>query len=253
MSTTQLIFIVMLVCTLCIISLWAAQLKRQKAIEKARNNIIYTAQIMQLHQIIEATATYLDDPLIQFLANRIDYSAKLLTRYKITPDKRCQHIIEQAQEWAIDPKMLRKQAQKEKPESQQKILSLLKSIIQHIRQGVMEHKVSRDQANQLAHATQFSKIKLNCYHHQQMAKEALKTGELKQGIDILKKVKALLERVSPLPADLQQQLIECQDLIDNTQQILKKQNETSSSNYLEEAFDKEEEQDQEWKKKKLYD
>lgn len=243
----------MLVCTLCIISLWAAQLKRQKAIEKARNNIIYTAQIMQLHQIIEATATYLDDQLIQFLTNRIDYSAQLLTRHKITPDKRCQHIIEQAREWATDPIMLRKQAQNEKPESQQKILSLLKSIIQHIRQSVMEHKISRDQANQLAHATKFSNIKLNCYHHQQMAKEALKTGELQQGIDTLKKIKALLDKVSPLPTDLQQQLSECQDLIDNTRQTLKEQNEKSSSKRLEEEFDKEREQDQEWQKKKLYD
>jgi hypothetical protein len=253
MSTTSLIFIVILVCALCIISLWAVQLKRQRAIEKARKTIIYTAHINQLQQIAEATAKYLDDQLIQFLASRIDYSAQLLTRHKIIPDKRCQHVIEQAQGWAADPKMLRKQARKGKPESQQKILSLLKSIIQHIRQGVMEHQVSRNQANQLAHATKFSKIKLNCNHYQKMADEALKTGELQQGINTLKKIKALIGKVSPLPTDLQQQLIECQGLIDNTQQTLNEQSENSSSKRLEEAFDKEEEQDQDWQKKQLYD
>ncbi|MGK0250211.1 MAG: hypothetical protein ACI910_002980 [Oleispira sp.] len=253
MSATRLIFIVILVCALCIISLWAAQLKRQRAIEKARKTIIYTAQITQLQQIAEATAQYLDDQLIQFLASRIDYIAQLLTLHKITPDKRCQHVIEQAQGWATDPKMLRKQSRKGKTEKQQKILILLKSIIRHIRQGVMEHQVSRNQANQLAHATKISKIKLNCNHYQKVAKEALKTGELQQGINTLKKIKALLAKVSPLPTDLQQQLIECQDLIDNTQQTLNEQSENSSSKRLREVFDKDEEQDQEWQKKKLYD
>jgi flagellar basal body-associated protein FliL len=48
MSTTLLIFIVMLVCALCIISLWGVQLKRQRAIEKSRQNIFYTAQTKNL-------------------------------------------------------------------------------------------------------------------------------------------------------------------------------------------------------------
>jgi hypothetical protein len=253
MSTTSLVLIAVLICALCVASLWVVQLKRQRAIERARKTIIYSSQINQLQQIAEATARYLDDQLIKFLASRIAYSAQLLSRNKITPDKRCQHIIEQAQSWATEPKILRKQARKGKAESQQKTLILLKSIIQHIRQGVMEHQVNRNDASQLANATKFSKIKLNCHHHQQLADEVLKKGELQQGIHALKKIKTLLNKVSPLPTDLKHQLIECQGLIDRTQLTLNEQSESSSKKRLEEEFDKQEKQDQDWQKKQLYD
>ena len=256
MSTTSLVLIAVLICVLCLVSLWVAQLKRQRAIEKARKTIIYTAQINQLKQVAEGTAKYLDDELIKFLAQRIEYSAQLLTRHKIIPDKRCLHTIEQAQGWASEPKSLRKQARKGKAETQQKCLTLLKSIIQHIRQGVMEHQVSRSEANKLALATKISKIKLSCQHHRQQAEEALKSGELQQGNASLKKIKALLSKISPLPTDLQQQLIECQGLIDTTQSTINEQSDNLSSKRLEAEFDKEEEQDkqdQTWQKKQLYD
>lgn len=255
MSISSLILAVVLVCTFCIISLWLVQLKRQKAIEKARKTIIYNAQINQLLQIAETTAQYIDDQLILFLANRIDYSAQLLYRSKIVPDKRSQNTIEQAQNWVLDPKSLRKQARKGKKESQQKSLNLLKSIIQHIRQGVLEQQVSRSEAKLLAHSTRFGRIKLNCFHYQQAAEEALRKGELTQGIDSLKKVTTLLNKASPLPKDLKQQLISCQDLIDKTQLTLNDERENTGSKRLEEEFDKEEELDQkqDWQKKQLYD
>lgn len=253
MSTSTLVIIAVLICVICVTCLWVVQLRRQRAIERARKTIIYNAQINQLQQIAETTAPYLDDSLIKFLANRIIYNGQLLLNNKIIPDKRCHHTIELAQGWLTEPKSLRKQARKGKKESQQKTLTLLKSIIQHIRQGVMEHQVNRSEAKQLAHAAKFSKIKLSCQHNRLLADEALKAGELQQGISLLKKMKVLLNRVSPLPNDLQQQLIECQGLIDTTQQSLNEQNENSSSKRLEEEFDKQEEQDQEWQKKQLYD
>lgn len=256
MSTSTLVIIAVLICVICVTCLWVVQLRRQRAIERARKTIIYNAQINQLQQIAETTAPYLDDSLIKFLATRIIYNGQLLTNNKIIPDKRCRHTIELAEGWLTEPKSLRKQARKGKKESQQKNLTLLKSIIQHIRQGVMEHQVSRSEAKQLAHAAKFSKVKLSCQHNQLLAEEALKAGELPQGIALLKKIKILLNRVSPLPSDLQQQLIECQGLIDKTQQSLNEQNElneNSSSKRLEEEFDKQEEQDQDWQKKQLYD
>ncbi|MEH6450377.1 MAG: hypothetical protein V7765_17005 [Oleispira sp.] len=253
MSTSTLVIIAVLICVICVICLWAVQLKRQRAIERARKTIIYNAQINQLQQIAETTAPYLDDSLIKFIASRIIYNGQLLINNKIIPDKRCHHTIDLAQGWLTEPKSLRKQARKGKKESQQKILTLLKSIIQHIRQGVMEHQVNRSEAKQLAHAAKFSKIKLSCQYNQLSAEEALKAGELQQGIALLKKIKILLKRVSPLPNDLQQQLIECEGLIDKTQQSLNEQNENSSSKRLEEEFDKQEEQDQDWQKKQLYD
>ncbi|MFT4908458.1 MAG: hypothetical protein ACI978_002549 [Oleispira sp.] len=256
MSSTSLILIAIITCTICLASLWVTQLKRQRAIEKARKSIIYNAQINQLQQIAEITARFLDDQLIQFLASRINYSAQQLNHHKITPDKRCQHIIEQAQSWAAEPKNLRKQSRKGKAVTQQVSLNLLKSIIQHIREGVIEHQVSRAQATKLANATKLSKIKLSCHYQQLLAKEALKAGELIEGLNSLKKIKALLNKVSPLPSDLQQQLIECQGLIETTQQTLNEQNEQnekSSGKRLEEEFDKQEEQDNDWQKKQFYD
>jgi hypothetical protein len=253
MSTSSLVIIAVLICVICVICLWVVQLKRQRAIERARKTIIYNAQINQLQQIAESTAPYLDDTLIKFIASRIIYSGQRLIHNKIIPDKRCQHTIELAQGWTAEPKALRKQARKGKKESQQKILTLLKAIIQHIRQGVLDHQVSRSEAKQLAHAAKFSKVKLNCQQNQLLAEEALKAGELQQGITLLKKIKILLKRVSPLPTDLQQQLIECEGLIDKTQKSLNAQSDNSSSKRLEEEFDKQEEQDQDWQKKQLYD
>lgn len=253
MSTISLTIIAVLICILCLACLWVVQFKRQRAIERARKSIIYTAQINQLQKIAETTAQYLDDSLIQFLATRIEYSGQLLVQNKITPDKRCQHTIELAKGWAADPKSLRKQAHKGKPESQQKNLTLLKDIIQHIRQSVMEHQTSRSSAKQLAYAAKFSKIKLSCKHYQQHADEAFKAGELPQAVAQLKKIKALLSKISPLPNDLQQKLIDCQGLIESTLQTINEKREETSSKRLEEEFDKQEEQDQGWQKKQLYD
>ena len=253
MSTSTFIIIAILICAACLAFLWLAQLKRQRAIERARKTIIYNAQINQLQQIAESTAQYLDDSLIQFLANRINYNAQVLVNNKIVPDKRCQHAIELARSWLDNPKTLRKQARKGKAETQQKCLILLKSIIQHIRQSVMEHQTNRVEAKQLAQATKISKIKLSCSHYQQLADEAFSEGELQQGVTQLKKIKALLNKMSSLPNDLQQIKIECQGLIDNTQQTINSSKEETGSKRLEDEFDKLEEQDQEWQKKQLYD
>jgi 23S rRNA A2030 N6-methylase RlmJ len=117
----------------------------------------------------------------------------------------------------------------------------------------MERQVSRNEAKQLAHSAKFSKVKLSCHYYRQAAEEALKTGELQQGITQLKKIKTLLAKASPLPNDLQKQLIDCQGQIDNTQQTINASREATSSKRLEAEFDKEEEQDQDWQKKQLYD
>lgn len=65
----------------------------------------------------------------------------------------------------------------------------------------------------------------------------------------------MLNKASPLPKDLKQQLISCQDLIDKTQLTLNDERENTGSKRLEEEFDKEEELDQkqDWQKKQLYD
>lgn len=253
MSTTQLILVAITVCVICLASLWLAQIKRQRAIERARKTVIYNAQINQLQQIAEATALFLDDQLIQFIAKRIQSSAQILTDNKITPDKRSLNSVELAQQWINEPSQLRKQAQKAKPESQQKRLSLLKSMIQHIRQGVLEKQVTRSEAKQLAIATKLSKIKLSCEYLQQQANEHCQNGDLQQGISQLKKIKSLFDQISPLPNDLKQRLIECDSQINQIQETLNEQNESTSSKRLEEEFDKLEEQEQDWQKKQLYD
>ncbi len=253
MSTTTFIIIAITVCLLCLASLWLAQLKRQRAIEKARKTVIYNVQISQLQQIAEATALYLDDKLIQFLANRIIYSAQILTTNNIRPDKRSLNTIEQAHIWLKEPKKLRIQARTTKAESQEKQVSLLKSIIQHIRQGVLDHEISNDEAKNLANATKLSKVKLSCHHHQKLADESLQSEDFFNAMIQLKKIKLLLSRVSPLNNELKALLIECDSQIDQTQTIINDQTENSSSQRLSEEFDKLEEQEQDWQKKQQYD
>ncbi len=253
MSTTQLILVAITVCIICLASLWFVQFKRQRAIERARKTVIYNAQINQLQQIAEATALFLNDQLIQFIAKRIESSAQILRNNKITPDKRSLHSLELAQAWLNEPGQLRKQAQKAKPESQQKRLTLLKSMIQHIRQGVLEKQVTRSEAKQLAIATKLSKIKLSCEYLQQQASEHCQQGDLQQGVTQLKKMKSLLEKISPLPDDLKKKLIECDGQISNIQETIKSQTESTSSKRLEAEFEKLEEQEQDWQKKQLYD
>ena len=253
MSTTTLILIAIAICLICLASLWIVQLNRQRAIERARKTVIYTSQINQLLQIAEATAQFLDDQLIQFLANRVIYSAQKLTENKISLDKRCLHSIEQARSWLNEPKLLRKQARAGKSESLQKQLSLLKSIIQHIRQGVMDHEINRNQAKQLANATKLSKVKFSCFHYQQQASEDLKSGDLSGGMNHFKKIKSLLERISPLNNEFQALLSECDSQIDKIQNTIKEQSDNSGSQRLADEFDKLEEQEQDWQKKQLYD
>jgi len=253
MSTTSLILIAIIICLICLGSLWLAQVKRQRAIERARKTVIYNAQINQVQQIAQATAQFLDDQLIQFLANRIIYSATILSKNKITPDKRSAHIIEQAGEWLQNPKVLRKQAQKEKTESHQKRLTLLKTIIQHIRQGVIDHEISRSEAKKLATSAKICKIKLACSHYQQDAEQSLKEGELQQAIGHLKKIKKTLSQISPLNNELKQQLIECDARIDETQQTINNQTDNTSNQRLSDEFDKMTEHEEDWQKKQLYD
>jgi hypothetical protein len=253
MSTTNLILIAIFICLLCLGSLWLAQVKRQRAIERARKTVIYNAQIIQVQQIAEATAQFLDDKLIQFLANRIIHSGLILNKNNIAPDKRSRHIIEQANEWLQEPKLLRKQSRKGKPESHQKRLTLLKTIIQHIRQAVLDREVSRPEAKKLANSAKLGKIKLACNHYQQDADQSLKEGDLQQAINHLKKIKKTLAQVSPLSHELKQQVIECDTLIDSTQQTINSQNDNTSSQRLEDEFDKMKEQEEDWQKKQLYD
>jgi hypothetical protein len=256
MSTTQLILLAIGVCVICLAALWLAQIKRQRAIERARKTVIYNAQINQLQQIAEATAQILDDQLIKFLAQRILDSAQILRDNKITPDKRSLASTELAASWLNDPTPLRQQAQTSKPESQQKRHTLLRSIIQHIRQAVIEQQISRSEAKQLACATKISKIKLSCEYLQQQAKELNQKGELEQALLQLKKIKSQMKKIEPLPAEFKSYLIETDGQIDQVQQLIKQQNaenESSSGKRLAEEFDKLEEQEQDWQKKQLYD
>ncbi len=252
MSATNLIMVVILISILCITILWLFQIKRQRAIERARKTVIYTAQITQIHQIVESAAQFLDDNLLCFLAKRIDESANQLAKHKIQLDKRSRNTQEQALLWISEPKKIRKQARSRKPESQQKRLLLLKSIIQHIRQAISKHTIPRKEALSLASSTKVSKIKLACYYHQQDADNAIKKQDTQAAIQTLKKIKALLSQVEPRPADLEHNFISCSELLEQQQEIMK-QSKPQSTKRLEEEFDKQEEMDQDWQKKQLYD
>ncbi len=252
MSATNLIMVVILISILCVTVLWLFQIKRQRAIERARKTVIYTSQITQIHQIVESAAQFLDDNLLTFLAKRIDDSANQLAKHKIQLDKRSRNTQEQALLWISEPKKIRKQARSRKPESQQKRLLLLKSIIQHIRQAISKHTIPRKEALSLANSTKISKIKLACYYHQQDADSAIKGQDTQAAIQTLKKIKALLLQVDPRPADLEHTFTNCNELLEQQQELMK-QSKPQSTKRLEEEFDKQEEMDQDWQKKQLYD
>lgn len=252
MSATNLIMAVILVSLLCITALWLMQIKKQRAIERARKTVIYTSQITQIHQVVDSVAQFLDDKLLSFLAKCIDDSANQLAKHKIQLDKRSQNTREQALLWISEPKKIRKQARSRKSESQQKRLLQMKSIIQHIRYAISKHAIPRKEALFLANSTKISKIKLACHYYQQEVDIAIKKQDTQGAIQILKKIKALLMKIEPTPTDLEHTLTSCGELLTKQQEIMK-QSKPQSTKRLEEEFDKQEEMDQDWQKKQDYD
>jgi hypothetical protein len=258
MSATNLIMVVIFVSLLCIIVLWLFQIKRQRTIERARKTVIYTSQIVQIHQVVDSVAQFLDDSLLNFLAKCIDDSANQLTKHKIQLDKRCQNTQEQALLWINEPKKIRKQARSRKSEGQKKRLLQMKSIIQHIRQAISRQSIPRKEALSLANSTKISKIKLACHYFQQEADDAIKNLDTQEAIFILKKTKTLLMKIDPIPSDVEHTLISCSELLTQQQEIMK-QSKPQSTPRLEEELDKQEEidkqeeMDQGWQKKQDYD
>ena len=228
------------------------QVKKQRTIERARKTVIYTAQITQINQVVDSVSQFLDDPLLSFLAKCIDDSANQLIKNKIQLDKRSRNTQEQALLWISEPKKIRKQARSRKPESQQKRLLQMKSIIQHIRQALSRHTIPRKEALSLAKSTKISKIKLACHYYQQETDSAIKSQDTQTAIQTLKKTKTLLMKIDPTPSDLEQTLSRCNELLKEQQEIMK-QSKPQSTKRLEEEFDKQEEMDQDWQKKQDYD
>ena len=173
-------------------------------------------------------------------------------KYNIQPDKRSQNTQEQAQIWISETKKVRKQSRTRKPEKQQKQLLQMKSIIQLIRQSLSRRAISRKEALSLASSTKISKIKLACHYFQQDADKAIKNQDPQAASLALKKIKALLLKVDPLPSSLKNRLVSCNELLAQQHEIVK-QSKPSSTKRLEEEFDKQEEIDQDWQKKQLYD
>jgi hypothetical protein len=252
MSVTNLIIAVIFVSLLCISTLWFFQIKKQRAIERARKTIIFTSQIAQIHQIVDSLAHFLDDSLLAFLAKNINESIDQLKKHNIEPDKRSQNTQEQARLWISEPKKIRKQARSRKPEKQQKRLLQMKSIIQFIRQALSRRSLSRKEALSLADSTKIGKIKLACYYYQQGADKAIQNQDAQEAIKTLKKIKALLAKIDPLPSDLKNTLDRCETLLKEQQDIIK-ESRPSGTKRLEDEFDKQEELDQDWQKKQLYD
>lgn len=252
MSATNLIMAVIFVSLICIITLWVFQIKKQRAIERARKTIIYTSQIAQIHQVVDSVAQFLDDRLLSFLAKCIDDSVNQLVKNKIQLDSRSQNTQEQALLWISEPKKTRQQACSRKSEGQQKRLLQMKSILQHIRHAISKHTILRKEAIFLTNSTKISKIKLACYYHQQEANNAIKNQDTQGAILILKKIRALIMQIDPIPRDLEHTLASCSELLIEQQEIMK-QSKPQNTKRLEDEFDRQEEIDQDWQKKQDYD
>lgn len=252
MSTTTLILIVLIVSVICIATLWLFQIKKQRAVERARKTILYSSQITQIHQVVDETAQFLDNTLLAFLSSQVDNGISRLIKHKIQPDKRCQNTQEQAQLWINDAQKIRQQALNRKSEGQQKRLLMLKNIIQYIRLAVSKNAISRKEAKALAYSTKISKVKLFCYYYQLEIDTALKEGNSEAATNSLKKMKALLAQLSSLPQELEEQSAHCNQLLEQQQKVVKESKNTNDKR-LEEEFDKQEEIDQDWQKKQHYD
>jgi hypothetical protein len=252
MSATNLIMAVIFVSLLCIITLWFFQMKKQRAIERARKTVIYTSEIAQIHQVVDSVAQFLDDNLLTFLAKCVDDGAHQLTKHNIQLDKRSKNTQEQALLWIGEPKKIRQQARTRKPESQQKRLLKMKSIIQNIRNALSKKNIPRKEALSLAKSTKISKIKLACHYYQQEADGAIKKQDTQAAIQALKKAKNLLGQIKPTPSDLEHTLTSCSELLEQQQGVMRN-SKPQSTKRLEDEFDKEEEMDQDWQKKQDYD
>ncbi len=258
MSTITLILIIIMICLICLSCLWFIQVKRQRAIERARKSALYNSRITQLHEISVTIAHFLDDQLILFLANRIIHTIHQLNINKLTPAPHSVQVFAQAQDWIKDPGALRTLASATPEESRPKQLSLLKAIVGHIRESLQEHKLTTNDAQQLVKMAKLGKIKSSYYHNQKLANESLQQGDLKYGLLLLHRIKSLLKGAPHLDNELKQQLIACNNQIDEIQKALdeqapSKQSENKDSKRLADEFDKLEAQQQDWQKKQLYD
>jgi hypothetical protein len=128
----------------------------------------------------------------------------------------------------------------------------MKSIIQFIRQALSRRSLSRKEALSLANSTKIGKVKLACYYYQQDADRAIQEQDTQAAIQALKKIKARLVKIDPLPNDLQNTLNKCDTLLKEQQNTIKNSR-PSGTKRLEDEFDKQEEIDQDWQKKQLYD
>lgn len=241
MSITSLIIAVISVSAICISTLWIFQIKKQRAIERARKKIIFTSQISQIHEIVESLAHFLDDNLLAFLAKSISENIEQMDKHNIEPDKRSQNTQEQAKLWMSAPRKIRKQFQNKKPEKKQARLLQMKSITQFIRQAISRRSISRKEALSLVDSTKIGKIKLTCYYHQQDADKAIQNNNTAVAIQALKKIN-----------DLQVTLDKSNTLLKEQQETIKNTR-SSGTKRLENEFDKQEEIDHDWQKKQLYD
>ena len=255
MSTTSLVILASLVAISALAALWLIQYRQHKAIERARKSVIYTDSMRELHQAVEQAASLIDNKVIEFCAQQLIKLADKLTQLGANKNKVAAHALQSAQQWAENPALVKQKAETVISESNATSMrSAMKVLIRHVREAATRRECSVPAANQLIRALRASNLRLSSQFYMQKAGAAAKLSNHRLALMHYRKLKGILVKQKNLPEELQATLTQLDELIQQQQDQQKQQNDNNADKRLEAEFDKMEEQDQDWEKKKqMYD
>lgn len=255
MSTTSLIILASLVAICALAALWLIQYRQQKAIERARKSVIYTDSMRELHQAAEQAACLIDTKVIEFCAHQLINLADKLNQLGTAKNKIAAQALQAAHQWIDNPALLKQKNDTVISESNAtSIRSAMKTLMRHVREAATRRECSVPAANQLIRALRTANLRLSAQFYLQKGDSAAKLNTPRLALLHYRKLKGILVKQKKLPEELKATLSQLDELIQQQQDLQKQQNDNNADKRLEAEFDKLEEQDQDWEKKKqMYD
>ena len=255
MPTTSLVILASLVAVSALAALWLIQYRQHKAIERARKSVIYTDAMRELHQAVEQTACLIDNKVVEFCAQQLITLSGKLNQLGVSQNKVATQALQAAQQWNDNPALLKQKGQTEVSESNVTAMrAAMKVLIRHVREAATRRECSVPAANLLIRALRSSNLRLSSQFYIQKGDAAAKLSNHRLALMHYRKLKGILVKQKSLPEELQNTLKQLDDLIQQAQNEQKQQTDNNADKRLEAEFDKMEEQDQDWEKKKqMYD
>lgn len=241
MSTTSLVILAIFVAIAAFIALWLAQYRQQKAIERARQAVLFTDAMRELHQGITDTLLIIDPALTEFAAQRILTLGSRLKKLNTSISKQAQQAMQQASEWLESPSKAKEQAKLAEPK---KARAALRALIHHIKIAAHRKDIAVPAANKLIKSIKLCNLKISCDLYLAKANAAIKLNNPRGALTHYRKLKGLLQQQKELPEHLMQIAKELDNFIEEQQAAIRSQSDNGSNKRLEAEFDKLEEDDQ---------